>query len=153
MEAANAELFATLRGMSDSYKTVAKSHMGLADEAIKDPYQSYINTAMAIPERAGPFVSMWFDAQRRISDKASVVFNSLQETLGRPGAKPTEADYARMSEALERVGYGNPYRLALNDQARQAFEKLCAPSSAAVFGTLVFQDAIDRGYARHPAWI
>lgn len=122
VEAANAELFATLRGMSDSYKTVAKSHMGIADEAIKDPYQSYINTAMAIPERAGPFVSMWFDAQRRVSEKASAVFNSLQETLGRPGAKPTDADYARMTRELERIGYGNPYKLALNGAERQAFE-------------------------------
>jgi hypothetical protein len=122
MEAVNAELFATLRGMSDSYKTVAKSHMGIADEAIKDPYQSYINTAMAIPERAGPFVSMWFDAQRRISEKASAVFNSIQETLGRPGAKPTDEDYTRMTEALARVGYGNPYKLAITGSAQQAFE-------------------------------
>lgn len=122
VEAANAELFATLRGMSDNYKTVAKSHMGIADENIRDPYQSYINTAMAIPERAGPFVSMWFDAQRRISDKVSTVFNSIQELMGRPGAKPTDADFLRMSDALEKVGYGNPYRLALNGNVIQAFE-------------------------------
>lgn len=112
VELGNAQLFAELRAMGARYTAAETSRTGftssLLGKTAPNPFNSYINTALAIRDRSN--YKLWGESNELLESFASTAFNTAKQAFGaaKKGVIPFE-EAAKMSEAF---GLGNVYGAA-----------------------------------------
>lgn len=112
VELGNAQLFAELRAMGSTATAAETSRTGftssLLGKTAPNPFNSYINTALAIRDRGN--YKLWGDSNELLESFASTAFNTAKQAFGaaKRGVIPFE-EAAKMSESF---GLGNVYGAA-----------------------------------------
>jgi len=112
VELTNAQLFAELKAMGQRYTAPEVSRTGftssLLGKTVPNPYNSYINTALAITDRGN--YRLWAEANEQLEAFASTAFNVAKTALGM--AKKGVLPFEEAAKLSQQYGLGNVYESA-----------------------------------------
>ena len=112
VELTNAQLFAEIHAMGQRFTAAETSRTGfvsaLLGRTVPNPYNSYINTALAITDRGN--YRLWAESNEKLEAFAGTAFNVAKTALGfaKKGILPFE-EAAKLSQ---QYGLGNVYEAA-----------------------------------------
>ena len=119
-ELANPDLFAQLRSLGDQWKSAMQSKFPSKNaETMSNPFDSYIKLGLDIAQKDK--MPDYFRWQQFAEDKASTAIQGVMKMFG--AGKPTAEQYQEATDALARMGMGNPYAATLRaGMEMKAFE-------------------------------
>lgn len=120
IELANPDMFAQLRSLGDQWKSAMQSKFPTKDvDTLANPFDSYIKLALDVAQKDK--LPDFFRWQQMAEDKASTVIQGLMKMFG--AGKPTAEQYQNATDAMARMGMGNPYAATMKaGMEMQAFE-------------------------------
>ena len=119
-ELANPDLFAQLRSLGDQWKSAMQSKFPSKNaDTLSNPFDSYIKLGLDIAQKDK--MPDYFRWQQFAEDKASSAIQGVMKMFG--AGKPTAEQYQEATDALARMGMGNPYAATLRaGMEMKAFE-------------------------------
>ena len=120
IELANPDMFAQLRSLGDQWKSAMQSKFPTKDvDTLANPFDSYIKLGFDVAQKDK--LPDFFRWQQMAEDKASTVIQGLMKMFG--AGKPTAEQYQNATDAMARMGMGNPYAATMKaGMEMQAFE-------------------------------